>query len=928
MTENLKIEVSMVDVEGGVVDTSLATKQELAAAVETKADLIQGKVPVIQLPEFNEISGVSEAINEVETKLRDEMATTMANNNNGLESRIDEKLVLKADLVNGRVPASQSPAFKDVEGAKGALDGLKEALTTKYDQKVKELSEGKADLVDGKIPTSQLPIDGIVTPLEFQLKSRELDTKFSNLEDSVEAEKNAFITQAGNLIAGKANAVDVYDKAVVDNKLGGKVDVLKYIGEIAKKADQTYVDAGLTAVAAGHKAYTTLALAQASQATLPANIIVEVTNDPTISNNGTYQWNGANLTKSTHDPLAQANQYAGELISSQAVISLSGLTSKTLSGSEAANRNIYFSGNLAGDCTVSFPKIKGFWNVRNQALGGVIKLKTTDSTAVSEISLLNGQVITVVSDGINMLEVDAHKAKLISPAFSGTPTTPTPVATYSTQVANVLFTKRVSSGSTYVAVADADTALTVEQTAYKNIVFTGALTADRVITFPDGSAFHTVRNTTSGGFAVILKCAGQVSVNYPTILNDSNVYLVNATGGVMKYVMSPNSGGSGGGGSGTGAEYTIETQSVKVEPMTGLKEITAMSRDGMTLFSNDPYRYLYESKDFGATWTELFNVGNGQVGRIEHLENGELFFTFTDSATTPQTRRAYVTKGYGTTTPTFEEVFSFQRDGVYFAKWSYNFYKNIILLTEYGVKYSPTQTEVPAVWTKTVGANARYVYMSLDYGKTWKTIFDLNSVTDVIGVHMHAACYDPYWQRIWVHHGDGAFGRNGLYYSDDLGDTWTYALRTNNAGVNFGQAVETVVLEECILFGTDSAPNGVTRIGRDQGKHPAVGYYQLEEAYKIPASLDILNYICFGISHAKHMPKAPYIFGFAPENQPAKGTIVATYNGYDFFELWTDSTARSSGNGIINIQGVTIKNEVIATLKDGSGTNKKVTLKV
>lgn len=197
MTENLKIEVSMVDVNGGVVVTSLATKQELAAAVETKADLIQGKVPVIQLPGFNEISGVSEAINGIETRIREEVETKLSNNNNGLESRIDEKLVLKADLVNGRVPASQSPAFKDVEGAKGALDGLKEALTTKYDQKVKELSEGKADLVDGKIPTSQLPIDGIVTPLEFELKSQELDTKFSNLEDSIEVEKNAFITQAG-----------------------------------------------------------------------------------------------------------------------------------------------------------------------------------------------------------------------------------------------------------------------------------------------------------------------------------------------------------------------------------------------------------------------------------------------------------------------------------------------------------------------------------------------------------------------------------------------------------------------------------------------------------------------------------------------------------------------------------------------------------
>ena len=203
---------------------------------------------MIQLPTFNEINGVSEAINGVETKIREEVESKLSNINNGSESRIDEKLVLKADLVNGRVPASQSPAFKDVEGAKGALDGLKEALTTKYDQKVVELSEGKADLVDGKIPTSQLPIDGIATPLEFQLKSQELDTKFSNLEDSVEAEKNAFITQAGNLIAGKANAVDVYDKVNIDNKLDGKVDKAVYAGEIVKKADQTYVDAVIGAI--------------------------------------------------------------------------------------------------------------------------------------------------------------------------------------------------------------------------------------------------------------------------------------------------------------------------------------------------------------------------------------------------------------------------------------------------------------------------------------------------------------------------------------------------------------------------------------------------------------------------------------------------------------------------------------------------------
>lgn len=58
----------------------------------------------------------------------------------------------------------------------------------------------------------------------------------------------------------------------------------------------------------GHAFYKTLALAQAAQASLPANTVVEVTNDGT--NSGTYQWNGTTLTKSPNDPLEQAMAYA------------------------------------------------------------------------------------------------------------------------------------------------------------------------------------------------------------------------------------------------------------------------------------------------------------------------------------------------------------------------------------------------------------------------------------------------------------------------------------------------------------------------------------------------------------------------------------------------------------------------------------------
>lgn len=73
---------------------------------------------------------------------------------------------------------------------------------------------------------------------------------------------------------------------------------------IADAYTKAQVDSSITAVSGGHKAYPTLALAIAAQTSLPANSIIEVTNDD--ANNGTYQWNGTVLTKSIYDPVALA----------------------------------------------------------------------------------------------------------------------------------------------------------------------------------------------------------------------------------------------------------------------------------------------------------------------------------------------------------------------------------------------------------------------------------------------------------------------------------------------------------------------------------------------------------------------------------------------------------------------------------------------
>lgn len=78
---------------------------------------------------------------------------------------------------------------------------------------------------------------------------------------------------------------------------------------IKKKADITYVDSMVASIAGGHKGYATLALATTASTGLPANTVIEVTNDTTTANNGLYLWNGSTLTKSNYDPLTQSKNY-------------------------------------------------------------------------------------------------------------------------------------------------------------------------------------------------------------------------------------------------------------------------------------------------------------------------------------------------------------------------------------------------------------------------------------------------------------------------------------------------------------------------------------------------------------------------------------------------------------------------------------------
>lgn len=85
------------------------------------------------------------------------------------------------------------------------------------------------------------------------------------------------------------------------------------IAELRKKV-QDKVDLQIATLPAGHKGYATLALAQAAEAYLPENTLVEVTNDSDSTKNGVYLWDGTTLTKGAYDILTSVKAYVDEKI--------------------------------------------------------------------------------------------------------------------------------------------------------------------------------------------------------------------------------------------------------------------------------------------------------------------------------------------------------------------------------------------------------------------------------------------------------------------------------------------------------------------------------------------------------------------------------------------------------------------------------------
>ena len=147
------------------------------------------------------------------------------------------------------------------------------------------------------------------------------------------------------------------------------------------KADVSYVNTEIanvnTALAAyvgGRKAYTTLALAQAAKSSLPADTAIEVTNDG--ANNGTYQWNGTTLTKSTYDPLTQSKSYTDTYatVKAKPIVAGSDINTFTTSGIYTLSAGLAAGQLLNWPLTVNGYHVSGTLVVYGMQIYGGVKL--------------------------------------------------------------------------------------------------------------------------------------------------------------------------------------------------------------------------------------------------------------------------------------------------------------------------------------------------------------------------------------------------------------------------------------------------------------------------------------------------------------------------------------------------------------------------
>ena len=237
---------------------------------------------------------------------------------------------------------------------------------------------------------------------------------------------------------------------------------------------------------------------------------------------------------------------------------------------------------------------------------------------------------------------------------------------------------------------------------------------------------------------------------------------------------------------------------------------------------------------------------------------------------------------------TFSQVQALSNPDTTTTSWGISVVRNEVVFTEYGNFGSDPLTR-----------QSRYVYYSEDSGVTFTKILDLTNPpinmfpnqNGWVDCHLHGACIDPYWGRIWIVTGDGNNSKL-LAWTDDKGITWKSVNLYNYTGGNIYnetiQGLSIYPLKDCIIITPDVSKQYMFRIQRRKKDDTPI----IERSWKFDNTTAITHLATW---FWRWSPSDPLYIGMGrsanviPTSDSDKHNfILATFDGIKYWKVWED----------------------------------------
>ena len=311
--------------------------------------------------------------------------------------------------------------------------------------------------------------------------------------------------------------------------------------------------------------------------------------------------------------------------------------------------------------------------------------------------------------------------------------------------------------------------------------------------------------------------------------------------------------------------------------------ILCVTPDGTIYAKEGTYgNKLYKSTDF-TTW-ELVNRWDIYILYVREMIDGELLVFTGHNSSSDDLSDKGVYKSINNRT-SWKKVITPSTKYTVWTSWSIQAYGNIVVVGEYGNFSEDVSLR-----------GSRYLYVSRDAGNSFSIVLYMANDALFDGfvnatAHLHGACYDPYWDRLWVVTGDRT-GSEALAWSDDFGKTWKGVNLNKYTGGNIEnqtlQFISLYALRNCIVIAPDCPYQYMYRIQRqDKTETPII-----EKAWEFrnPNAITHLTsgYKRFGASEPLLVLMGRGDNSIPTDVKDQHNFILATYDGIEFSKVWED----------------------------------------